>query len=74
MNASFLNLEKAYREKTDISEMTIDGFTFWDRNGNGKLDIYEDNRKSIDERVEDLLSKKELDEKIHVLKIKRVLG
>ncbi len=68
MNSTFLNFEKGYTEKTDIKERTIDGYTFLDRNGNGKLDIYEDSRKNTDERVEDLLSQMTLEEKIHLLK------
>ncbi|MEM8858647.1 MAG: glycoside hydrolase family 3 N-terminal domain-containing protein [Chloroflexota bacterium] len=43
---------------------TDDGFTYRDLNKNGKLDIYEDPRRPIDERVEDLLSQMTLDEKV----------
>jgi beta-glucosidase len=68
VNSTLLNFEKGYEEKTDIEEITIDGYTFLDRNENGKLDVYEDNRKTTDERVEDLLSQMTLDEKIHLLK------
>lgn len=42
---------------------TQDGVTFRDLNKNGKLDIYEDPRRSIDERVEDLLRQMTLEEK-----------
>jgi beta-glucosidase-like glycosyl hydrolase len=38
-------------------------FTFRDLNKNGQLDPYEDPRRSIDERVEDLLSRMTLEEK-----------
>ena len=51
--------------------------TFIDRNGNNRLDIYEDTRKSIDERANDLLNKLNIDEKIHLLKgsgMKSALG
>ncbi len=68
LSATYLSFEKKYQEKTDIKEVTIEGYTFLDRNGNGKLDIYEDDRKTTDERVEDLLSQMTLDEKIHLLK------
>ena len=68
VNSSFLNFEKEYAEKTEINEMTIDGFRFLDRNGNGKLDIYEDERRTIEERVTDVLSLMTLEEKIHLLK------
>jgi beta-glucosidase len=40
-----------------------DGFTFRDLNKNGRLDVYEDNRRPIEERVEDLLSQMTLEEK-----------
>jgi beta-glucosidase len=43
--------------------LTEDGFTFRDLNKNGRLDIYEDNRRPIEERVEDLLSQMTLEEK-----------
>ena len=39
----------------EASTLTQDGITFRDLNKNGKLDIYEDPRRPIDERVEDLL-------------------
>ncbi|MTB52581.1 beta-glucosidase [Lewinella sp. W8] len=68
LNATFLSFEKGYEEKTDIAELTIDGYTFLDRNGNGQLDVYEDDRKNTQERVEDLLSQMTLEEKIHLLK------
>ncbi|MGB9747646.1 MAG: glycoside hydrolase family 3 N-terminal domain-containing protein [Bacteroidales bacterium] len=40
-----------------------DGFHYRDLNKNGKLDIYEDIRRSPDERTEDLLSQMTLEEK-----------
>src|SRR5215207_10220834 len=43
--------------------LTEGGFTFRDLNKNGELDIYEDSRRPIDERVEDLLSQMTLEEK-----------
>ncbi len=65
---TFLDFEDEYVENMDLSEVTVDGYTFLDRNGNGELDIYEDNRISINERVEDLLSQMTIDERIHLLK------
>jgi beta-glucosidase len=50
-------------ESAEVKTLTIDGFTFRDLNKNGKLDIYEDSRKTIDERVHDLLSQMTLEEK-----------
>lgn len=68
INSAFLSFEKDYAENNDIKELTVDGYTFLDRNGNGKIDMYEDDRKTIDERVGDLLSQMTLEEKIHLLK------
>ena len=68
VNSSFLDFENDYIEKTDFKELTSEGYTFLDRNGNQILDVYEDNRRLIDERVEDLLMQMNIDEKIHLLK------
>ncbi len=68
INSTFLSFEKDYDVKNEIKQLNINGYSFLDRNGNGRLDIYEDDRKSIDERVEDLLSQMTLEEKIHILK------
>jgi beta-glucosidase len=68
VNSTFLNFEKDYSENVDINEITIDGYKFLDRNGNDKLDIYEDERRTIEERVTDVLSLMTLEEKIHLLK------
>ena len=43
--------------------LTQDGITFRDLNKNGKLDPYEDPRRPIEERVEDLLQQMTLEEK-----------
>jgi beta-glucosidase len=42
---------------------TIDNYTFRDLNKNGKLDVYEDPRQPIEDRVQDLLKKMTLEEK-----------
>lgn len=68
LKATFLDFEDDYTENTDIRAVSVDGYTFLDRNGNGSLDIYEDDRRSIDERAEDLLSQMTVEEKIHLLK------
>jgi Glycosyl hydrolase family 3 C-terminal domain len=47
----------------EIKTLTVDGFTFRDLNKNGRLDIYEDKRKSFDERINGLLSQMNLEEK-----------
>src|SRR5215208_45527 len=43
--------------------LTQDGITFRDLNKNGKLDPYEDPRRPVEERVEDLLRQMTLEEK-----------
>ena len=67
LNSNLLSFES---RNTNIlhKEIEINGYTFLDRNGNGKLDPYEDQRNSIQDRAEDILSKMTLDEKIHLLK------
>ena len=47
--------------------LTQDGPTFRDLNKNGKLDPYEDPRRPIEERVEDLLQQMTLEEKAGML-------
>ncbi len=47
--------------------LTQDGITFRDLNKNGKLDPYEDPRRPIEERVEDLLKQMTLEEKAGML-------
>jgi beta-glucosidase len=44
--------------------LLVDGYLFRDLNGNGYLDIYEDWRRPVDERVENLLSQMTLAEKV----------
>lgn len=65
---TFLDFEKKYTDKQDIPTLTANGYTFLDRNGNGQLDIYEDDRRSVEARAADLLSKMTQEEKIHLLK------
>jgi len=43
--------------------LTDGGFSYRDLNKNGKLDIYEDSRQPIEDRVQDLLKKMTLEEK-----------
>ena len=56
VNKTFISFEDGYDDRTDILELTIDGYTFLDRNSNNKLDIYEDDREAITDRVLDVLS------------------
>ncbi|WP_437395477.1 glycoside hydrolase family 3 C-terminal domain-containing protein [Flagellimonas lutimaris] len=68
VSSQFLNFENDYTEKKNIPALTIDGYTFLDRNDNGALDVYEDDRASLEDRVVDLFSQMTLEEKIHILK------
>jgi beta-glucosidase len=47
----------------EVKTLTIDSLTFRDLNKNGSLDIYENTRCSTGERVNDLLSQMNLEEK-----------
>jgi len=47
----------------EVKTLTIDSLTIRDLNKNNRLDIYEDPRRSCDERVSDLLSQMNLEEK-----------
>ncbi len=68
-NSNIINIEGRNKYKdVEIKEITSNGFTFRDLNRNGELDIYEDSRKPVDDRVKDLLSQMTLDEKIRLLK------
>ncbi len=68
IKSQFLSFEKDYVENRNLKTIKVDGISFIDRNGNGKLDVYEDDRKSTEERVDDLLSQMTVDEKVHLLK------
>lgn len=68
LSSRFLDFEQKYPDPEGISEVTIDNYTFLDRNGNGALDPYEDDRLTLERRVENLLSLMTLEEKIHLLK------
>lgn len=47
----------------EAGQLDVDGMTFRDLNKNGKLDIYEDRRQVTEERVNDLLSQMNIEEK-----------
>lgn len=68
LNTNFWNFEGGFRENKNIPMLTLDGVQFFDRNGNGALDVYEDHRHSDLDRVEDLLAQMTLEEKLHLLK------
>ena len=67
-NATFLDFEGDYVERIDFEQRIHEGYSFLDRNSNGKLDIYEDDRQSIENRVTDILAQMTIEEKIHLLK------
>ena len=46
-----------YSPSSGVTLLTDDGYAFKDLNQNGELDVYEDWRKSVDERAKDLASK-----------------
>ena len=53
--------------------LTIDGLQFRDLNKNGKLDIYEDSRESVEARTEDLISQMNVEEKAGMLFIQMTI-
>lgn len=57
--------QKSRKTKTEKPALCHDGW--WDFNKNGVKDVYEDPSRSIDERVEDLLSQMTLEEKSNQL-------
>lgn len=65
---TFVDFESEYVERTSFDEIEAQGYLFKDRNGNGVLDPYEDDRQDIKSRVKDALSQMTLEEKIHLLK------
>ena len=56
-------LSALVREQSSLVKQA-DGFAYRDLNKNGRLDVYEDTRRPIDERVEDLLGQMTLEEKV----------
>jgi len=69
LSSSFISIDdRSEYEDVPIEEITQAGYTFRDLNRNGKLDVYEDDRKQTDERVEDLLAQMTLEEKVRILK------
>ena len=51
---TFLSFEDDYAENKNLKELTLADNTFIDRNGNGALDVYEDDRNPIEMRVADV--------------------
>ena len=58
LKSNLLDFENNYSiNQFEISEISINGYKFLDRNGNKQLDVYEDDRQSIEFRANDLLLK-----------------
>ena len=68
IDSKLLSFEDDYVENLEFQEITQAGYTFLDRNGNGELDPYEDNRLATSQRIDNLLSLMTIEEKIHLLK------
>src|SRR3982751_6562663 len=60
---SFLSTASAQQDTTEKFVVT-GNLRFRDFNRNGKLDVYEDYRKPIEQRAQDLLSKMTMEEKL----------
>ena len=61
----YYQAEKLYSQLTPSPEILTEGnFTFRDLNKNGKLDVYEDSREPVENRVEDILNQMTIKEKI----------
>jgi beta-glucosidase len=67
LRAKLASLRNLGRLGEDAPDLLIDGIPFRDLNKNGRLDIYEDFRRPIDERVEDLLGQMTLEEKVGLM-------
>ena len=63
---SVLN-KRAGKELEEVPQLALDGELFRDLNKNGKLDPYEDHRQPVSIRVEDLLSRMTLEEKVGLM-------
>lgn len=59
-----LNYNAANEKDTADRFIVVDNHRFRDLNKNGKLDIYEDYRRPIEQRAQDLLSKMTMEEKL----------
>lgn len=76
LTALFLNFYLQFRISAKRSQaklgpeaplIQVDGIQFRDLNKNGKLDVYEDHRQPIEARVEDLLHRMTIEEKVGML-------
>lgn len=58
---------KAKNELVEVKVLNENGIKFRDLNKNGKLDIYEDNRQEIENRIDNLLSQMTMEEKVGMM-------
>jgi len=58
---------RAKNELTVVQTLTDKGFTYRDLNKNGRLDLYEDSRVSVEDRVSDLMKQMNLEEKVGLM-------
>ena len=56
LKSSFLDFEGGYLEQTTFTELNLNGQTFFDRNNNGKLDVYENPNEPIEKSVRRIIS------------------
>lgn len=61
--ATQTNIQQPVISARVVNVLKIDGLLFKDLNKNGKLDVYEDWRRSIEERVNDLVAQMTIEEK-----------
>jgi len=67
-NVYFWILNSNAKSKLENKPVIVDnGFEYRDLNNNGKLDIYEDDRQSVEARVNDLLSQMTIEEKVGLM-------
>ncbi len=63
----FILNTKAKRQLAEVEVIEADGFRFRDLNKNGELDVYEDSREKVEERVNDILGQMTLEEKVGMM-------
>jgi len=63
----FILNTKAKRQLAEVEVIEADGFRFRDLNKNGEMDVYEDSRREVEERVNDILGQMTLEEKVGMM-------
>jgi len=67
MVLSNLSWKTIPNDETNPPVLTIKGFKFFDLNRNGKLDIWEDTRLSVDQRIDAIIKEMTNAEKVDLL-------